>query len=54
MILSILGAALSLILWVIVAFVVAWPTGWAHLPLAAGVVLIAKAIVEGDRGDHGA
>ena len=42
------GLAL-LVLWAIVAFVVAWPSGWAHLPLAAGVVLVARGIVEADR-----
>ena len=31
--------------WVIIAFVVAWPTGWAHVPLIAAVVLLAKGVV---------
>ncbi len=31
--------------WVIVAFVVAWPSGWAHLPLVLAVILLARAIV---------
>lgn len=34
--------------WVVIAFVVAWPSGWAHAPLAAGVVAIARGIVEAD------
>ena len=31
--------------WVIIAFVIAWPTGWAHAPLIVAVVLLARAIV---------
>jgi hypothetical protein len=42
------GLAL-LALWVVVALVIAWPSGWAHVPLAAGFVLVAKGIVEADR-----
>lgn len=41
------GLALVL-LWVGLAFVAAWPSGWVHLPLAAGVVLIAVGIVRSD------
>ncbi len=41
------GFALVL-LWIGLAFVVAWPSGWAHLPLAAGAVLIAVGIVRSD------
>ena len=41
-------ALASLILWAVLAFAVAIPAGWVHVPLAAGVVLIGMAIVEGD------
>ena len=36
-----------LVAWIIVAFGMALESGWAHLPLAAGVVLIAIGIVLG-------
>lgn len=32
--------------WIVLAFVIAWPSGWAHVPLAAGVTAIARGIVE--------
>jgi hypothetical protein len=39
-------------LWIGLAFVAAWPSGFAHLPLAAGVVLIAVGIARsGQKGD---
>lgn len=42
-----LGAAvLCVIGWIILAFVLAIPSGWVHLPLALGAVLLAKAIGE--------
>ena len=34
--------------WMVLAFVIAWPSGWAHVPLAAGVLAIARGIVEAD------
>ena len=34
--------------WIVLAFVIAWPSGWAHVPLAAGVIAIARGIVEAD------
>ena len=43
---SALGAVVCLLLWVVLAFVVAIPSGWAHTPLALGSVLIARAIVD--------
>jgi hypothetical protein len=39
------GAILCLVLWVVLAFVMALPSGWVHLPLAIGCILIARAIV---------
>lgn len=34
--------------WVVLAFVLVWPSGWAHAPLAAGVVLLVVGIVKTD------
>ncbi len=43
-----LGAAIFCVIgWIILAFVLAIPSGWVHLPLALGTVLLAKAIAEG-------
>lgn len=39
-------ALVALILWVVLAFGMAIPTGWVHLFLALGVVLIAIGIVQ--------
>ena len=39
-------ALVALILWAVLAFGLAVPTGWVHLLLALGVVLIAVGIVE--------
>ena len=36
---------LLLVLWVVLAFVLAIPSGWVHAPLALGCVLLARAIV---------
>ncbi len=45
-----LGAAILCVIgWIILAFVLAIPSGWVHLPLALGAVLLAKAIGEGRR-----
>ena len=41
-------ALVSLILWAVLAFGMALPTGWVHLFLAAATVLMAVAIVRGD------
>lgn len=43
------AAILCIILWVVLAFVLAFPTGWVHVPLILGVVLIVRAIVEGSK-----
>jgi len=45
---SLVGGLALLILWLVLAFVMAIPNGWVHLPLAAGTVLIARGIVEAD------
>ncbi len=42
-------ALISLILWAVLAFAMAIPSGWVHLPLAAGVVLLAIGIVEAEK-----
>jgi uncharacterized membrane protein (DUF485 family) len=42
-------AVVCLVLWVILAFVAAIPSGWVHLPLAGGAVLLAVGIVESGR-----
>jgi 1,4-dihydroxy-2-naphthoate octaprenyltransferase len=39
------GLAL-LALWIVLAFVLAIPSGWVHVPLALGVTCIAVAIIE--------
>ena len=36
---------LLLILWVVLAFVLAIPSGWVHVPLALGCILLVRAIV---------
>ena len=43
------GAILSLLLWIFLAFVAAIPSGWVHVPLIVSVVLLAMAIVGGKR-----
>jgi uncharacterized membrane protein len=43
---ALVAAIIALAGWVVLAFMVAWPSGWAHVPLAVGVVLLVKAIVE--------
>lgn len=43
-----LGGLGLLCLWVALVFLLQWPSGWVHLPLAVGVVLIAVGIVRAD------
>lgn len=43
---SLVAAAVCLALWVVLAFVAAIHSGWAHAPLAVATVLIAKAIID--------
>ncbi|HWP38888.1 MAG TPA: hypothetical protein VNL18_15185 [Gemmatimonadales bacterium] len=50
---ALIGAVVSLVAWIILAFVIPWPSGWAHVPLAVGVVLLVKAIVGPDRPRQG-
>ncbi len=43
-------AGFALVLaWIGFALLAAWPSGWVHLPLAIGVVLIAVGIVRSDQ-----
>jgi 1,4-dihydroxy-2-naphthoate octaprenyltransferase len=46
MIRYLLLALAALILWAVLAFGLALPTGWVHVPLILGAVLIAAGIVE--------
>lgn len=39
------AAAVLLIVWAILVFAVAPPSGWVHLPLAAGMVLLARGLM---------
>ena len=43
-----LASILCLALWIALAFVIAWPSGWAHVPLVAAVLLAVRAIVAAD------
>ena len=43
---SLLAAGVCFALWVVLAFVVAIHSGWAHAPLAIGTVFISKAIID--------
>ncbi|MDH3496285.1 MAG: hypothetical protein OER21_05955 [Gemmatimonadota bacterium] len=40
-----LAAVACLGLWVVLAFVLAVPSGWVHVPLAAGALVIVRAAV---------
>jgi uncharacterized membrane protein len=42
--LSAVGAAIFIALWIALVFIAKIPSGWVHLPLAIGAVLIAVAI----------
>ena len=48
----ILGAVASVLAWILLAFVLAYPTGWVHVPLVIGVLLIVRAIVAADAERH--
>ena len=39
------AAALCLLIWLVLTFYLALPSGWVHLPLVVAVLLIVKAIV---------
>ena len=45
------AAAVCLALWIVLAFVMAIPSGWVHLPLAIGACLVAIAIIESNPTD---
>ena len=51
--LALVGAIVAFAAWIVLAFVVAWPSGWAHAPLAIGIVLLAKAIVDAAERQEG-
>jgi uncharacterized membrane protein len=42
-----LTAILAFVLWVVLAFVLAIPSGWVHVPLMAAALLAVKGIVDG-------
>jgi uncharacterized membrane protein len=44
--LAAVGAVICILLWIALAFVAAIPSGWVHVPLALGTLLIVVAIVE--------
>ena len=44
-----IAAVLCLLVWITLAFVLALPTGWVHIPLIFGVLLIVKAIVDANK-----
>ncbi len=46
---TLLAAVAALVLWVVLAFVVHVPSGWVHLLLAAGVLLLVRRVVTGPR-----
>ena len=46
-----MSGAFLLVAWVVLAFVAALPSGWVHLPLALGVILVAKGIVDREERD---
>jgi hypothetical protein len=41
-----LAGVVMLVIWVVLAFVMAIPSGWVHVPLALGVSAIAIAIIQ--------
>lgn len=43
-----IAAVLCLAIWIALAFVFAIPSGWVHIPLIVGVLLIVRAIVNGN------
>ena len=48
--LTLLAAVASLLLWIVLAFVIAVPHGWVHLLYALGVVLLTRRVLVGARG----
>lgn len=47
-----IAAVLCFALWIVLAFVLAFPTGWVHVPLVFGVLLVVRAIVAADAERH--
>ncbi|MDH3496284.1 MAG: hypothetical protein OER21_05950 [Gemmatimonadota bacterium] len=43
-----LAAIVCLAVWIVLAFVLAVPSGWVHLPLAVAALVIVRAIVAAD------
>lgn len=43
--LTLLGAVGMLLLWILLAFVVALPVGWVHLLYAGGMLLLARRVM---------
>jgi hypothetical protein len=41
-------ALICLVLWLVLAFGAAIPSGWVHIPLAVAAVLVAVGIVKAD------
>jgi 1,4-dihydroxy-2-naphthoate octaprenyltransferase len=50
---ALLLAAGCVALWIVLAFIKAIPSGWVHIPLALGAVLIAVAIIRSSPADTG-
>jgi uncharacterized membrane protein (DUF485 family) len=44
---SFIAAAIFLVAWIVLAFVIAYPTGWVHAFLALAVIFITRGIVLG-------
>lgn len=44
---SFFSSAALFVVWVLLAFVVAIPSGWVHLPLAGAAILVARGIALG-------
>jgi hypothetical protein len=45
MVIAFIAGAVFLVIWIVLAFVIAVPAGWVHLFLAAASVMIARGIV---------
>ncbi len=46
-------ALVALVIWVVLTLVLGVRSGWAHLPLVIGVLILAKAIVESGTREPG-
>jgi hypothetical protein len=45
--LTLLAAVVMLLLWILLALVVALPSGWVHLFYAGGMILLARRVLVG-------